>query len=30
LFGVLHLQKTVYRQIDEENSSKSKKNVFYW
>jgi NADH-quinone oxidoreductase subunit B len=29
LFGVLHLQKTVYRQIDEENSSKSKKNVFY-
>jgi len=32
LFGVLHLQKTVFRQIDEENNSKqfnSKKEVFY-
>lgn len=32
LFGILHLQKTVFRQIDEETSSKnfSKKDLFYW
>ena len=32
LFGILHLQKSVFRQIDEENSSlqKNKKNLFLW
>lgn len=32
LFGVLHLQRTVYRQIDEENRSlqKQKNNFFIW
>jgi len=32
LFGILHLQKSVFRQIDEENSSiqKNKTNIFLW
>jgi NADH-quinone oxidoreductase subunit B len=33
LFGVLHLQKTVYRQIDEEeklNENKNKNEQFVW
>lgn len=32
LFGILHLQKSVFRQIDEENSSiqKNKTDIFLW
>jgi len=30
LFGVLHLQRTVYRQIDEEEKLNKKKKLFLW
>ena len=30
LFGVLHLQRTVYRQIDEEEKLNKQKKFFYW
>jgi len=30
LFGVLHLQRTIYRQIDEEEKLTKQKKTFYW
>jgi NADH-quinone oxidoreductase subunit B len=30
LFGVLHLQRTVYRQIDEEEKLNKQKKIFIW
>jgi NADH-quinone oxidoreductase subunit B len=30
LFGVLHLQRTVYRQIDEEEKLNKQKKLFLW